>query len=183
MPITFDGPNTTITLASAVGEVGAAEIYSRWKDWVALSDNAKYLPAFRVLGGDPLTATLNAGSYFFVRNDYGWTIKPPEEDIYIQITGNLYPEDTGGINILAPTTGNFNTDIRLETSSLTQQLVVTTGSGLSSEQASQLIEIWQRLGFDINNPARNKPDGGFEVAGITVDGTDDNGDVIQTRQP
>ncbi len=181
MPISFDGPTTTITLASGVGEVGVSEIYSRWKDWLKLSDNAKYLPAFRVIGGDPLTPTLRAGSFFFLRNDYGWKIKPPEENIYIQITGNLYPQDTGGANILAPTVGAFNTDIRLETSSLTQQVVISSGSGLSSTEQQMLLELWRRFGFDPANPVKNNPDGSFEVGGITVSAADLGGSILQSR--
>ena len=137
MPISFDGPTTTITLASGEGEVSALEIYSRWKDWVKLSDNAKYNPAFRVVGGDPLTDTLNAGSYYFLRNDYGWKIKPPEEDIFIQLTGNIFPQDTLGSAILAPTTGNYNPDIRMQTSSLTQQVV--SGSALTASRRQSII--------------------------------------------
>ncbi len=181
MAISFDGPNTTITLDSGVTSVTVQEVYSRWKDWVAASDNAKYLPAFRVIGGDPLGGGISAGAYFFLRNDNGWKIKPPEEDISIDLEGNLYPQDALGSAVIAGTTGNYNSDIRLTTSSLTQ--VVSTGSGLSASEQTKLQEIWQRLGLDSNNSTTNRTDGGYTSGTITVTGsTDGNGHVTQSRQ-
>jgi hypothetical protein len=85
-------------------------IYSRWKDWVYEDTNAKYLPAFRQSGGDPLTPGINAGTYFFLRNDLGWRIKPPEENIEIFLDGNLAPEDAG-LPLTLPTVGAFSTAI------------------------------------------------------------------------
>lgn len=142
---TFDGPNTTITLDSGVTLVDAVEIYSAWKEWVKLPGNAGFLPAFRVIGGDPLGPGLFAGSYFFLQNQFGWRIKPPEEDIIITLTGNVYAEATA-TPIFSGTTGSFNTSIRLQTSSLTQQTVTSTGSGLSPEQDQRLINIETGLG-------------------------------------
>lgn len=113
MAFTFDGPNTTITLPSGIGGVGQIEainIYSAWKEWLAIGDNAKYLPAFRAIGGDPLSSIINAGSYFFLRNDYGWIMKPAEEDVNYYLTGNLAAQDPSS-PILAPTDGPYTTAI------------------------------------------------------------------------
>lgn len=128
--IDFDGPNLTITLEAGVTTVDAGEIYSRWKDWVVQSDNAKFLEAFRVIGGDPLGGGLSAGSYFFLQNQYGWRIKPPEEDIVITITGNIFAENPAS-PIFNATTSNFNTSIRLQTSSLTQVVSVAESNDLT----------------------------------------------------
>lgn len=106
----FDGPNLIITLPSGQTSISAEKIYSDWKSWARESDNSKYLSAFRVVGGDPLTAGIDAGSYFFLRNDYGWRIKPPEEHINIFLAGNLVPEDFEQ-DILLPTDGYFTTAI------------------------------------------------------------------------
>ncbi len=110
MPITFDGPNKVITLASGETQVSVKDVYSRWKDWAVLSDNAKYLPAFRTIGGDPLSAIINAGDYYFLRNDYGWRIKPPEEDITVYLSGNLAAEDSA-IQAINPTDGAYTAAI------------------------------------------------------------------------
>lgn len=104
---TFDGDNLIITLDSGVTDVDVkADLYSEWKEWQLIGSNIKYPNAFRTIGGDPLTPGINAGAYFFIRNDLGWRIKPPEEDITIYVVGNLAPQDSS-LPILIPTTGNF----------------------------------------------------------------------------
>jgi hypothetical protein len=110
MTISFDGTNRIVTLAPGVSQVSADFIYSRWKDWVMDHSNARFLPAFRVAGGDPLTPGINAGTYFFVRNDLGWRIKPPEENLTIFVQGNIAPEDSD-TDIMLPTDGDFSTAI------------------------------------------------------------------------
>lgn len=108
---TFDGDNLIITLDSGIRNVDVeADLYSEWKEWVLLSTNSKYPPAFRTSGGDLLTPGINAGAYFFLRNDLGWRIKPPEENISIFVVGNLAPEDSQ-VEVLIPTVGTFTTAI------------------------------------------------------------------------
>ena len=106
---TFDGDNLLIVLpAEGVAwtlDVGS-DLYSEWKEWVKTTGH-QYEPAFRVVGGDPLTATLNAAPYFFLRNDLGWRIRPAEEDSTISVTGNLIPEDLNN-SVVEPTIGAFS---------------------------------------------------------------------------
>ncbi len=90
----FDGDNLIVTLDSGVTEVEVQDIYEEWKNWLLYSPtNRGYPAAFRTIGGDPLSTIINAGAYFFLRNDSGWRIRPPEEDITIYMTGNLAVED------------------------------------------------------------------------------------------
>ncbi len=179
--IDFDGPNKIITLASGVTDVDAIEIYSRWKDWVK-DDNAQYLRAFdNSEGGSPIDATTLTGSYFFLRNDLGWRVKPPEEDIQITINGNFFPRDFL-LPYLNPTDGNFNTAIRISSSSLTQVVTVSSGSGLSPEQAQQLLELYQLSGLQAGNPMTVTPTG-RNVADISQSFTGDGeNSTTVTRQ-
>lgn len=113
MVTTFDGDNLLITLTAggAAHEVDVqVDLYSDWKEWVKLTGNAKYPPAFRSIGGDPLTPGINAGAYYFIRNDLGWRIKPAEEDSTISLVGNLAPNDAA-TPIFEPTTGAFTVAI------------------------------------------------------------------------
>lgn len=110
MPISFDGPNKVIVLASGATEVNVSEIYSRWKDWVQTSDNAKFLPAFREVGGDPLGGGTFAAINIFIRNDLGWRVRPPEENINITLIGNIFPEDPNTVWRCSPL-GTFQTSI------------------------------------------------------------------------
>jgi len=111
MPATFDGPNLRIILPSGVTDIDVqVDLYSDWKEWVNIGDNAKYPIAFTTSGGDPLTPGLVAGAYYFLQNQSGWRIRPPEEDITIFFDGNLAPADTDD-PMFVVTIGNFNTQI------------------------------------------------------------------------
>lgn len=110
MAVTFDGPNLIITLESGVTEIEWQDVYSDWKRWVNDGGGDPYPPAFRPDGGSPLTAIIDQGRYYFLRNDLGWRIKPPEEDITILAAGNLALEDSSLPSIL-PTTGAFTAAI------------------------------------------------------------------------
>jgi hypothetical protein len=157
MAVTFDGVNLLITLETGDTEVDAqVDLYSDWKEWVLLSDNAKYPQAFDVTGGDPTSATQSIAPYFFIRNDLGWRIKPPEEDIVISITGNLYARDSN-LPYLIGTTGSFNTSIRLVVSPQAVVVTVASGSGLSTAQDDRLRELWQLQGLDSANPMNVTP--------------------------
>ncbi|MDX1493536.1 MAG: hypothetical protein R3253_05735 [Longimicrobiales bacterium] len=104
---TFDGENLLIVLDSGITEVDVeVDLYSDWKEWFKQGTNSRYPLAFRTTGGDPLTAALDLGAYFFLRNDLGWRIRPPEEDITIVFTGNLAPEDVSQ-PVMVPTLGGF----------------------------------------------------------------------------
>lgn len=95
---TFDGANLLITLdAPTAGVLDVdvqTDLYSEWKSWVATSDNSKFPPAFRTSGGDPLTPGVEAGAYFFLRNDLGWRIISSDANQTINYQGNLIGEDS-----------------------------------------------------------------------------------------
>jgi hypothetical protein len=136
---TFDGPNKRITLpASTVIDV--KDLYSRWKDWVKTSDNSKYLPAFSVVGGDPISEDTNLAVNVFIQNNLGWRIAPPETDIDIALVGNLYPA-TASVPWRAPAIGDYQTSINTDNS--VNAIVVTTGGG-SIPSASEIAEaVWE----------------------------------------
>lgn len=101
MPI-FDGPNLLITLDPLPSPNDGAQslnvqddLYEEWKLWANTNpENLKYPPAFRTIGGDPLTPGVEAGAYFFLRNDYGWRIISSDENQTINYAGNLVGEDS-----------------------------------------------------------------------------------------
>ena len=65
MALTFDPTNNRIILDSAY--VSAAQMYSRWKEWVQTGDNAKYEQAY--VTGETM------GSWLIKRAYGGTTIK------------------------------------------------------------------------------------------------------------
>lgn len=124
MSYTFDGNNKLIVIDSGVTSFSVSDLYSRWKEWFSVADNAKYQTAFgNSVGGNPLGGGLFLGSYYFLQN--GWLIKPQEANHTLEVFGNLYPiPDTA--SLFASTSGSYNVQIIMRNSSLTQG-VATTG--------------------------------------------------------
>jgi len=127
--VTFDGPSRTIVEISAGGdnELDLVEIYSEWKEWVRTSDNSKFLQAFSVIGGDPITLTQNLGSVFFLEN--GWRIRPAELDHKLTIVGDVFTREPGE-SVYLPTLGAFTVNAETQVSALVRD-ISTAGSGAS----------------------------------------------------
>lgn len=105
MPIIFDAATKRIVLDSA--NVSATDIYSRWVDWAASDDNAKYGLVVRSVGGDDLGGGLFIPPYFFLQD--GWRVRPLEGDHDLLITGNLFVEG-GGVPVVR-TLGPFQVNV------------------------------------------------------------------------
>jgi hypothetical protein len=89
MAIAFNGTTKRILITSPTALVSVKDdIYSAWKEWVLESDNSKYQPALRSIGGDPVGSGLYAGDIYFLINN--WQI---ELDTIIKVTGTLYHDD------------------------------------------------------------------------------------------
>jgi hypothetical protein len=161
--ITFDPSAKRIVLDTA--SVTAAELWSRWSDWAAASDNSKYLPAFRQVGGDDLGAGLSIPPYFFLQN--GWRVRPMEANHALIITGNLFVEG-GGVPVVN-TLGAFNVSAQF-TVPVQAQGISTGGSGggLTTDQADRLARIEKFLrNKQITDPAAGTMTV-FDDDGLTV---------------
>jgi len=124
--VTFDGANKLIILANSVYDVDVVELYSVWKTWMTLSDNAKYVSAMRTVAGDPTIGAKKISPHFFLMN--GWKLRPSEADQTLTLTGNLYADEaeTYGANITVPTLGDYTVTVNMSTSSDSLTTVVTT---------------------------------------------------------
>lgn len=136
MAITFDPTTRRIVLDSAA--VTAAEIWSRWVEWVALGDNSKYPAALRQVGGDELGSGLLIPAYYFLQG--GWRARPMEASHTLVITGNLFVD--GGGQPVVQTLGAFNVSVQY-TVPVQAQAVATGGAvaGLTPAQAAQLQRV------------------------------------------
>ena len=105
---TFNGVDLIVTLPPTQTEVDVqTDLYSAWKRFLlADKENLKFPEAFRTIAGDALTPGLEVAPYFFLRNDFGWRIRPSEEDITINLTGNLIAQDVA-LPVIIPTVGAF----------------------------------------------------------------------------
>ena len=125
MAITFDPSTKRIVLDTTYVEV--QDIYSRWKEWVQTGDNAKYLPAFRVIGGDSLGGSLYVSLYCFLLN--GWRIRPMESNHTLNIHGNISVD--GGGDPVVSTVGNYRVLVQY-TVPERAQAIATSGGGSST---------------------------------------------------
>jgi hypothetical protein len=133
MAITFDPANRRIILDSA--SVTAEEIFSRWEDWMLLSDNAKYLPAFRHAGGDDLGGGLFIPNYMFLMN--GWRVRPMESSHNLTITGNLFV-DGGGVPVVS-TLGTYQVNVNYTVPVQAQGISTSGSSGPSAADIAAAI--------------------------------------------
>lgn len=141
MTFTFDGPNKLIICDAGVTAFTAEGVYSRWKDWLGEAPlNAAYEPAFEnSIGGNPLGSGVSLGSYIFITN--GWKIRPQEASHRLDVSGNLFPvPDTA--DVFEPTVGNYNVVIAMNTSSLTQRVIV--GGGIQATVSDVADAVWDK---------------------------------------
>ena len=133
--VAFDADLRLISITTAPDpSTGAVEVdvgrdlYSEAKrQWLSDPVLIRVPFPFRTVGGDPLSGTLRAGSYFFLNNIDGWRIRPYPADHEAVFIGNLYREDVN-IPLFSPPPGSHAIAIRLETSSLTQMVDTSGGS-------------------------------------------------------
>jgi hypothetical protein len=133
--VTFDGPQRLIIVDNGVTQLSAKEVYSAWKEWVTLSDNAKFAQAFSVLGGDPLPGARSLGSTYFLEN--GWKIRPFEGNHTLTLEGNLYARD--GTDPFVSTIGVYQVRINLSTSNLVDTVATGGGGGLTVSQVRDAV--------------------------------------------
>ena len=106
MAALFDGPNKLITLSTGTISLGIQTLWSDWVRWHAASDNGKYLPAMRLLGGDTIDAIASTSVPFYVYLQNGWRIKPQEANHTLTVFGGILLVEEGG-DPFVNTVGSF----------------------------------------------------------------------------
>lgn len=144
MALTFDGVNRLITLSAGTTALNVRDLWSRWSDWLLVSDNAKFLPAFSQVGGNVIDATAGTSipSYIFQLN--GWVLRPQEASHTLNVSGGVLLV-LGGGDPFSNTLGSWN--IRINYSQPVQAITVATGgSGGSGPSASDIATaVWNTV--------------------------------------
>lgn len=205
MSFLFDGPNKLIVMSPGIIEFSAKDLYSRWKEWVLVSDNSKYEYAFASVAGDSIGAGQTIAPYIFLNTFGGWRIRPQEANHQLRINGNLYSIDST-LDLFVPTLGNFTVITVVERSSaaiattvggvdqatvqaaLTAQGYTTTRStaldgvgALSVDQANMLLEMYRILGLDPTKPlVVDTPTSGPGYRRIPANGSSINQTIVKT---
>lgn len=137
MAITFDPATQRIILDSA--SVTATELYSRWVDWAATGDNAKYGMVFRQVGSDDLGGGLSIPPYYFLQGN--WRVRPMESSHNLTITGNLFV-DGGGVPVVS-TLGTYQVNVNYTVP--VQAQGIATGGGGGATAAEIATEVWSHI--------------------------------------
>lgn len=88
--VDFDGASKLIYVHPEVTTLDIRQdIYSGWVDWVLLRDNAKFLPAIRYTGFDPIGGGQYTGDTYFLIN--GWKLVVDLRKV--RVTGILYSDN------------------------------------------------------------------------------------------
>lgn len=142
MGLSFNGSTKIITLTSGTTTLDVKDLYSRWKDWVLLSDNSKWDVAFQTTGGDVIDsgAGTSVPLYAFLTN--GWRIKPQEANHTLNVNNGVLLVDGGGDPFIN-TTGSYV--IRINYQQPVQAITVATGGGggggLTQQQVRDAMNI------------------------------------------
>jgi hypothetical protein len=136
---TFDGNNKIINLNTGVTLFTMDSLYSDWKRWVATSDNSKFLPAFRYVGGDPTIPGQSLGTTYFLLN--GWKIRPYNADHTLIVEGNIFTDDQS--SAFMHTIGDNMVVVQIAFSNLTTTVVVDS-SGSTVTPESIATAVWSK---------------------------------------
>lgn len=142
--VVFDGANKLIIINPEEPVISVKQdIYSSWKEWAKLRDNAKFLPAIRSTGGDSIGGGQFTGDIYFMTN--GWQVFVNDA---VDIQGVLYSEDFPS-PFLAAQTANV---VRSTVSNLTQSLGFNGTINTTVEPNILPQDIWDYLLEDANTP-------------------------------
>jgi hypothetical protein len=130
--VAFDGINKLIVINANESEIDVKiDIYSSWKEWSLIDDNAKFEQAIRTVGGDAIGGSDKSGDLYFLMN--GWKILV---DHSININGVIFSDDFPS-PFLVPSNTNIVTN-------KVSQLVVRTASG-SGGSSFEPIDVTRNI--------------------------------------
>lgn len=134
MALSFDGVNKLVSITIDT-ELDVKDLWSRWVDWVATSDNSKYLPAMSQTGGNDIDVGAGTSIPIYIFLENGWKVKPKEANHTLTVTNGILLTSDGSTPY-QNTTGSYNVVIRDQQP--VQAITVATGGGGGSTAA----DIW-----------------------------------------
>jgi hypothetical protein len=160
MALTFNGVTKTITLTAGTTSLSVRDLWSRWVDWLLTSDNSKFAIAMSQVGGNDIdtVAGTKIPIYVFLQN--GWKLKPQEANHTLNVGDGILLVDGGGDPFIN-TTGSYV--VRVNYQQPVQAISFDSGggggTGMTTEQAQWLEELWRIRGLDSANPWTVTPTG------------------------
>jgi hypothetical protein len=139
--VTFDGENRRIYINQGETQISVKnDIYSSYKEWILIDNNARFLPAIRSIGGDPIGSGEYAGDLYFLMN--GWRIVI---DDAIDLSGVLYNDD--GVSPYIINYGGVTAKV-----SAVVQTVIPKFQDVDIDADSVAAAVWGKLIAEINTP-------------------------------
>jgi len=135
MAVSFDGAAKRMVVTGVSNVDVQRDLYSAWKQWLILADNAKYEQALRPVGGDAIGNGQRSPAYFFLMNDW----KVVVDAINVDFSLNLYCEEASNASTF-PFTVQNNGAVSYKVSD-SPVVTILSGSGLSAEQDALLSNI------------------------------------------
>ena len=132
MSVSFEGTTKRMVVAGVSMVDVQRDLYSVWKHWLILSDNAKYEQAMRPVGGDSIGSGQQSPVYFFLMNDW----KVAVDGINVDFLLNLYCEEATNLTTFPFIVLN-NGAVSYKVSD-SPMVTASGGSGLSAEQDALL---------------------------------------------
>jgi len=140
--VTFDTANKLIICKSGVTELDVkADLFSDAKeDWQTDLALNKFRFLFRAIGGDDTSPGEIAPLYAYLLG--GWRIRPDEANHVLNIVNGaiLVNEDTT-LDPFVDTVGAYTVRVRMYVPVQATQVVVNSGSGLSTAQDTKLMGL------------------------------------------
>ena len=140
MSFSFDG-NTKVISVVSQSTVSVRELWSRYLDWYFSSDNSKYLPAFRTVGGDSIDSSEGTSIPIYSYLTNGWRIKPMESNHTLKVNDGVLLVDGGGDPFIN-TVGSYV--VRIVLSQPVQAITVATGGTAGSTPEEVADAVWNR---------------------------------------
>jgi hypothetical protein len=135
---TFIPASKRQVLDAGVTSVSISKLYSDWKDWLRLGNNAQYEYAYAQLGGNPVSGAVFIPFYAFLLNS--WKIRPQEANHTLTIVdGILVASGDPFVNTL----GAFI--VRINYQQPVQALAVSTSGGGGASAADVRAELEPEL--------------------------------------
>lgn len=136
--VTFDGENKLILVNFGETNIDVdQDIYSDWKEWWRVRDNAKFQQVVRSIGGDPTTSGSFAGATYFLTN--GWKIRTWEGNHTLNVDGNLFTDS--GEDPFVNTIDAHNILVRQTVSNIVDKVVLSGSGGLTDDDRTTIGNI------------------------------------------
>lgn len=124
---TFNTGSSLQILNAAVTDITVSELYSDWKSWLRLTNNAQFPFAYNSLGGNLISGSTTIPFFAFLTN--GWLIRPQEANHTLNVTeGILVAPSDPFVN----TVGSFT--VRINYQQPVQAFTVSSGGTIAPTQ-------------------------------------------------